>query len=159
MGHSRARAVVLAAMGMSVLAAVAGAGDLPPARRARLRAWLESGAYRATYTPEPEVHRSLGPHGANVRTWYSAGLVEDLRAGRVPFRRGAAMVKELLYNSESEVVGWAVMRKVRARSGRRGRGWLFFEAFPGGSYFGRGTPVCTGCHERGVDYLLSEFRP
>ena len=25
--------------------------------------------------------------------------------------------------------------------------------------FGRGLPVCTGCHQTGVDYLRSAFRP
>ena len=28
-----------------------------------------------------------------------------------------------------------------------------------GVSFGRGLPVCTGCHRSGVDYLRSGFRP
>jgi hypothetical protein len=143
------------------LAAPAAAGQAPPAGKQALLRWLRAGTYRQTYTPEPAVHRSLSnAHGLNVRTWYSPVLAEDLRAGRVPFRRGAAMVKELYATGEEDVLGWSVMRKLRRKSGRRGKGWLFSERLPGGgSFFGRGLPVCTGCHAAGVDYLLSPFRP
>ncbi|MBI3637326.1 MAG: hypothetical protein HY216_14120 [Candidatus Rokubacteria bacterium] len=90
-------------------------------------------------------------------------LIEDLRTGRIPFRKGAAMVKELyLAGPNAPRVGYSVMRKLRLRSRPTGRGWLFYETFDGTNdavSFGRGLPVCTGCHRSGVDYLLSTFRP
>jgi hypothetical protein len=151
---------------LTVLAAdgVAGAAPgLPPRNRTALLGWLRAGAYQATYTPEPAVHESAtGVHGRHVRTWYSPTLVEDLRAGRPAFRKGAAMVKELYFGGTEEVVGWSVMRKVRRRSGPGGRGWLFYEALDGtnrDAYFGRGLAVCAGCHRDGTDFLRSDFRP
>ncbi len=137
------------------------AAQVPPARKAPLLRWLRAGTYQQSYVAEPEVHRSLTTvHGLNVRTWYSPTLADDLRAGRVPFRRGAAMVKELYESGTDQVVGWAVMRKLRPRSGGRGQGWLFYERLSDGTtFFGRGLGVCTGCHAAGADYLLSPFRP
>jgi hypothetical protein len=151
--------IVVVALVVSL--APAAAAQAPPARKGALLRWLRAGTYRQTYTPEAAVHGSLTTaHDRNVRTWYSPVLVDDLRAGRTTFRRGAAMVKELYAGGDQEVLGWSVMRKVRPTSGARGRGWLFFERLPGGgSYFGRGLRVCTGCHGAGTDYLLSPFRP
>jgi hypothetical protein len=145
-----------------LLATASAAGDLPPRRKGPLLAWLRSGVYRATYTPAPAVRPSATAHGANVRTYYSPTLVEDLGTGRATFRKGAAMVKELYFAGTEEVVGWAVMRKMRAQSGPRGRGWLFYETLDGtnrGVFFGRGKPVCVGCHADGTDFLLTPFRP
>jgi hypothetical protein len=88
--------------------------------------------------------------------------VEDLQAGRTEFRKGAAMVKELYFSQTETVIGWSVMRKLRNRSGSTGRGWLFYETLDGtndGVFYGRGKPICTGCHADGVDFLLSPFRP
>jgi hypothetical protein len=154
----RPPAVALAAVLLAVHTASAQA---PPAAKRPLLRWLQDGAYRQTYTPEPAVHRSLTTaHGLNVRTWYDQTLVDDLRAGRTTFRKGAAMVKELYAGGDQQVVGWAVMRKLRRASGARGQGWLFYERLPGGGdFFGRGLGVCTGCHGAGTDYLLSPFRP
>jgi hypothetical protein len=137
--------------------------DVPPRRKGPLLAWLKAGTYRASYVAEPAVHvSSSGVHGTNVRTWYDPILADDLRAGRTVFHKGAAMVKELYFGGTEEVIGWAVMTKVRRRSGRTGRGWLFYETLDGsnrGVSFGRGLPLCTGCHRSGVDYLRSGFRP
>ena len=142
-----------------LLAGVAAAHeDAPPRKKAALRAWLASGAYRTAYTPEPAAHLSAGPHGMeDVRTWYSPTLVDDLRAGRTVFGKGAAMVKEI-YTGDI-IVGWATMRKLKRKSGPTGKGWLFYEAVSGSSFFGRGQPLCAGCHVQGTDYLRSEFRP
>ena len=107
------------------------------------------------------MRRSFTAHGSNVRTWLNPILVEDLRAGRTTFRKGAAMVKELYFNGD-RVAGFSVMRKVRARSGRRGRGWYFFETFNGVTPIvtpGRGVAVCVGCHRSGHDYYLLGFQP
>ena len=145
-----------------VVATTAAAGELPPRRKGPLLAWLKAGEYRATYTPEPVVRPSMTAHGANVRTYFSPTLTDDLRAGSPSFRRGAAMVKELYFSGTEEVVGWSVMRKLRTRSGRSGRGWLFYETLDGtnrGVFYGRGKPVCVGCHADGTDFLLTPFRP
>jgi len=146
-----------------LLAGVASAADnVPPRRKPALVQWLAAGAYRQDYVAEPAVHPSAGPHGGAARTWYSPTLVDDLRAGRTRFRRGAAMVKELDQGGGAEPVGWAAMRKLRRRSGATGRGWLFYEAFDAtgdGAIFGRGNRLCAGCHRQGVDYLRSDFRP
>jgi hypothetical protein len=149
-------AVVLA-LALGLEAALA---QVPPRRKGPLLRWLRAGAYRQTYMPEPVVRASFTAHGQYVRTWYSPILVEDLRAGRPAFRRGAVMVKELFRPDSAEVRGWAVMRKLRPASGTRGQGWLFYERLPGGGTFsGRGLRLCTGCHQAGADYLLSPFRP
>jgi hypothetical protein len=144
-----------------LLAAGSTRADLPPRQKGRLLRWLQDAAYRQSYTPEPAVHRSLTTaHGLNVRTWYNPTLADDLRASRASFRKGAAMVKELYAGGDQQVVGWAVMRKLRRAGGARGQGWLFYERLPGGGdFFGRGLGVCTGCHRAGTDYLLSPFRP
>lgn len=155
--------IVMAGILASV-APVAGAqSDLPPRRKAALLAWLQAGTYRTSYAAEPAVHPSVsGAHGLNVRTYYNAILVEDLRVGRTTFRKGTAMVKELYFGGREQVVGYSVMRKIRPRSGAAGRGWLFYETLDGsnrGTFFGRGLRLCTGCHRSGVDFLRSGFRP
>jgi len=159
-GEADASPGAAAALILVLAAAASAAPNLPPRRRTPLLAWLRAASYRVDYTPEPTAHESAGPHGAGVRTWYDPVLVEDLRAGRTTFRKGAAMVKEL-HGGNGELAGWAVMRKVRPRSGTGG-GWLFFETFDPtgrGATLGRGNPTCTGCHRLGTDYLRSTFRP
>jgi len=133
---------------------------LPPKPLGPLLGWLGAGIYRETYTPEPAVRVSSTAHGAHVRTWYAPSLVDDLRRGTLPFRPGAAMVKELYFEGETTVVGWSVMRKVRRRSAG-GRGWFFFETLNGRTPIarGRGVGLCVGCHKVGTDFLLTEFRP
>ena len=143
--------------------AVAAADPVPPTRTRPLLAWLRAGGYRSEgWVPEPTVRPSRSAHGANVRTWLNPVLVEDLRAGRPAFRRGAAMVKELYLDGQRQVRGFSVMRKVGVRSGRRGKGWYFFETFDSRTPVvrpGRGTAVCVGCHRAGQDYYLLGFRP
>lgn len=138
------------------------ASHVPPRKRKKLREWLAAGLYRSEFLPEPAVHRSLGPHGGNVRTYYNPILVEDLRAGRTEWSQGAAMVKELYLTGTEEVRGYAVMYKVKKETGSRGEGWLFYETFDasaGGGFYGRGLGLCVNCHRAGTDLLLSEFRP
>lgn len=144
-----------------VLALVAEAQELPPTRKGPLLRWLRAGSY-ATWTAEPAVRPSATAHTRYVRTFVSPTLAEDLAAGRSAFRRGAAMIKEIYGSSPDRVVGWAVMRKVRARSGGSGRGWYFYETLDGsnaGAIAGRGKSLCTGCHRDGTDFLLTPFRP
>src|SRR5512143_3999190 len=127
--------LLLAALAAAVTPAPA--GPLPPTRTAALLRWLAAGRYRETFTGEPAVRESSSAHGLHVRTWYDPALVADLAAGRVPFRPGAAMVKELYFGGTERVVGWSVMRKVRRRSAA-GRGWFFFETFDGTSALAHG---------------------
>jgi hypothetical protein len=162
--RTRTYGVVLVGSGVALLAGLAAADTtVPPRTKGPLLAWLKAGAYRASYTPEPAVRESaIGVHGRYVRSWYSPVLTEDLLAGRSTFRKGAAMVKELYLDGRDEVVGFSVMRKLRRRSGLRGKGWLFYESLDGtndGVLFGRGLSVCVGCHRSGTDYLRSDFRP
>lgn len=138
------------------------ATDRPPRSAARLHAWLDDGTWRSTWTPEPSVHPSSGPHGGNVRVWYSPTLVEDLAAKRRRFRKGAAMVKELHFDGVDSIQGWAVMVKVRASRGDPKRAWWYYETFdrsPGNDFAGRGLPLCANCHADGVDFLQSSYRP
>jgi len=150
----------------TLLTSVAGASsDVPPRGKRALLRWLKTGIYRERFVGEPEVHPSTAEgrvHGLNVRTYYDPILVDDLRAGQSTFRKGAAMVKELYFDSVDRPLGYSVMIKVRPRSGVSGRGWLFYETLDGtnrAASFGRGLGVCTGCHQSGVDFLRSGFRP
>jgi len=155
-------AVAVATVLTSVAAASRGA---PPRGKRALLQWLSAGTYREQFVGEPAVHASTAEgraHGLNVRTYYNPTLVDDLRTGRSTFRKGAAMVKELYLDDGDRPRGYAVMIKVRRRSGASGRGWLFYETLDGTNravYFGRGLGVCTGCHRLGMDFLRSEFRP
>jgi hypothetical protein len=158
--------LILAAVALAVLAAAAdasAAGRLPPKRGRALIRWLEARNYQVEgWVAEPAVRPSVPAHGMNVRTWLSPRAVEDLASGAPAFRKGTAFVKELYLDGTDEVVGWAVMRKLRKKSGRTGRGWFFFETFDGrarGAIRGRGKPICVSCHQAGQDFLLSPFRP
>jgi hypothetical protein len=156
------RSTLAATALLAALGAPAGAADpsLPPTRTAPLLRWLADGTYRASYAPEPAVHASTTAHGMHVRTWYSPVLAAGLASGAPRFARGAAMVKELYFAGTDEVIGWAVMRKLKRRSAG-GAGWFFFETLDGTRPIarGRGVGICVGCHRDGADFLLSPFRP
>src|SRR3972149_2700511 len=97
-----------------------------------------------------------------VRTSCNPILVEDLQANKTVFRRGSTMVKELYFDGEEEVVGYAVMTKVRKKSGDEGQVWLFYETFDGtnnGAIFGKGLEEWADCHSTGIEFLRSDFRP
>lgn len=153
--------LVTVALGIAISFSIYNSDATPPAKQPALRRWLQNQTYKSTYLPEPTVRESFTAHGSFVRSWYSPTLTEDLKNGRKVFRKGAAMVKELYGSDPTTVVGYSVMRKVERRAGRDGKGWLFYEKAPfiGGTFFGRGLPVCTGCHRAGTDYLLTPFRP
>ncbi len=166
MRRAKPRTVGLAVVVATLLSSLAAASsDIPPRGKRALLRWLKAAAYRERFVGEPEVHPSTAEgrvHGANVRTYYNPILADDLRAGRITFRRGAAMVKELYFDEVDRLAGHSVMIKVRPNSGGSGRGWLFYETLDGtnrAASFGRGLAVCTGCHQSGVDFLRSGFRP
>jgi hypothetical protein len=144
-----------------LLSAAAAHADGVPRQRAKLLAWLKAGTYRETFTPEPAVRPSQTAHGANVRTWYSPDLVRALRDGTVPFPKNVAMVKELYGGDTDRLDGYAVMAKLRRRSGRTGQGWFWYETLDARTpiAIGRGVRLCSGCHKQGTDFLRSEFRP
>lgn len=164
--RAKVRQLLVAVAIATMFASASGASsDVPPRGKAALLRWLKAGTYREGFRGEPDVHPSTAEgraHGANVRTYYDAILVEDLDAGRIKFRKGAAMVKELYFDDLERPLGYSVMVKVRRRSGVTGRGWLFYETLDGtnrAASFGRGLGICTGCHRSGVDFLRSGFRP
>lgn len=150
------RKLVAALVVIGVVADAALAHSVPPRRKGALRQWLEAGVYTQTFTPEPSVRPSATAHGRFVRTWLDPTLTADLRAGRTPFTKGASMVKELWSGDLQRIVGWAVMRKLRRRSGARGGGWLFYETVAGATYYGRGLRLCTSCHTAATEFLLSD---
>lgn len=134
--------------------------ESPPTKEGALLKWLQAGAYIESFTPEPAIRESFTAHGTYVRTWYNRRLVEDLRAGRRVFRKGAVMVKELYGDSTGQPQGWALMRKTMSSKRKNGNAWLFYEKLPGGlTFLGPGLSTCTGCHKVGTDFLLSPFRP
>lgn len=136
--------------------------SVPPTKKKKLLKWLKAGNYLETYTAEPEIHVSTGPHGGNVRTYYNPILVDDLNEGKTKLSRCATMIKELYFSGEEEVIGYAVMIKVKKKSRKKGKGWLFYETFDGtneDASYGKGISECADCHRDGVDYLLSDFRP
>jgi hypothetical protein len=166
------RLTALAAIAFAALAAAPTPGETaraggipesaPPRSRKKLLAWLEGGSWRESYLAEPTIHDSSGPHGGNVRSWYSPVLVEDLREGRSRYRKGAAMVKELFGRSTTDVEGWSVMVKTKNARPRTPSAWVFYETFSRdgrGAFFGRGLPLCVNCHRDGPDFLQSPFRP
>jgi len=135
---------------------------IPPLNKKKLLKWLKRKTYRKKFTPEPEIHTSNSAHGKNVLTYYNPILVKDLKSGKSVFRKGATMVKELYFSSTKKVTGYSVMSKIKNKSGKKGKGWLFYETFDGknkGAFFGKGIKICANCHKNGTDFLLSEFRP
>ncbi len=166
MRRARPRTIGIAVVVATLFTSPAAArSDLPPRGKRALLRWLKASAYGERFVGEPEVRPSTAEgrvHGANVRTYYNPTLVDDLRAGRITFRRGAAMVKEPYFDDVDRLAGFSVMIKVRPNSGGSGRGWVFYETLDGtnrAASFGRGLGVCTGCHQSGVDFLRSGFRP
>ncbi|MEW6734559.1 MAG: hypothetical protein AB1489_24755 [Acidobacteriota bacterium] len=135
---------------------------IPPKKKGKLLTWLKAGIYKKRYIAEPQVHSSTGPHGGNVRTYYNPILTQNILDGKKVWQPGAAMVKELYFSGNEQVIGYSVMIKLDENSGTHGEGWLFYETFDGTNtnpFFGRGLPICANCHQAGVDYLLSPFRP
>lgn len=124
--------------------------DIPVAD---LAGWLEDTPYR-DWPSEPAPHPSAGPHFGDVRTWFSPSLADSLDEGRARHPVGAAAVKELYGDSGTNVLGHAVM--VRVRQGASDDAWYWYEDFEGRNFAdGRGVGLCSGCHSGGVDFVLS----
>jgi len=130
---------------------------IPPTNNAKLIAWLNKKSYKTNFIAEPSLH--TGSHGS-VLTYYNPILALDLHAKKSVFRKGAAMVKELY--SGTTVVGYAVMVKTLQHTTAQGNDWFFYETFDTtgqNPIFGKGLSTCTSCHQSGVDFLRSTFRP
>jgi hypothetical protein len=131
------------------------AGELPPTDGALLVSWLTDGSYLG-WRSEAAIHPSLGPHLGAVRTFVNAALAGSLQSGAEAHDAGAAAVKEL-YGSGTTLLGWAVSVKTSSDS-EAGNAWYWYEQFSGSGVLadGLGSPVCTGCHIGGTDFVLSE---
>lgn len=125
----------------------------PMGTDADMTAWLVSGNYKS-WKCETAGHdaRSPSPHGRN-RICNNTAL-SSTGAGNYPV--GAASVKELLtVDGGTEIVGYAVARKVTAgASATTGGSWFYYEKDKGtlvanglGDKAGNELMVCTGCHQ------------
>jgi hypothetical protein len=127
--------------------------QLPPAGAAALVPWLEAGSY-LDWAAESGIHASAGPHGGDVRTYVNAALFDSLSANATSHPVDAAVVKEL-YDGNA-VAGWAVMTKVAPGEG--GDTWYWYELVGSSTYAdGIGEDLCSGCHQDGVDQVLTPF--
>jgi hypothetical protein len=122
-----------------------------------LDAFLELGRYKS-WAAEPSLHRGRGPHGRDVRVFYSPKAAAALTASAEAFPRGAAVVKEIVVDNAS---GWAVWIKAEADSDN-GNSFYWYELIVGSDntrtvYGGTfNAPGCVGCHRSGHDYLLAD---
>ena len=116
--------------------------------------WLALAEYQA-WPAEADVHDSTGPHFGDVRTFLSPALAQSLEDGNDQHPMGAATVKEL-YGTGDVVLGHAVM--VRVSDGGGDRAWYWYEDFEGSVFAdGRGEGLCSGCHEAGIDFVLTPW--
>lgn len=131
-----------------------------------LFAYLQSGRYRNEFPlAEPEPHPSAGPHvsyGKPVQAYFSAGVAESLEAGDMTHPMGSMIVKDLFSDDGSELIGWAVMQKTHEDSDN-GKGWFWAEFLSTEDSSDvpvpaeNGSALCTSCHIRGTDFVLSEL--
>ncbi len=139
-----------------------GAGDdqTPPQGAAKVKAWLEKGAYK-TWRCESEVHasRSPSPHGPNRIC--SNDVLSANAAGTGDWPAGSAAVKELYARLDQEkIVGYSVYLKTKADSAA-GANWYWYEVLPapgnpqagaqivvadGLGDTGSAKTICVGCH-------------
>jgi hypothetical protein len=131
--------------------------ELPPIDSVEvLEAWLAGGAYKQ-WAVESVVHPSTGPHAGNVRTYVNAIALQSLADGDPEHPTDAATVKELYGNSFDTIIGYAVSRKTQPES-LGGDTWYWYERVNATTYGGElGTPLCTGCHGGGADYILTPY--
>ena len=132
-----------------------------PTSGPEMLAWLQAGSY-LNWTRESALHPSVGPHAQQVLTYFNEPLLDSLAAGNVEHPAGSASVKEL-YNSSSDLIGWAAMVKTQDDSAG-GMAWYWYEGFGTSIFYSAfGDPTCTGCHgdDQGVltskDFVLSPY--
>jgi len=131
--------------------------ELPPIDSVEiLEAWLADGAYKQ-WAVESAIHPSTGPHAGNVLTYVNAIALQSLADGDPEHPIDAATVKELYGDSFDTIIGYAVSRKTQPQS-MGGDTWYWYERVNATTYGGElGTPLCTGCHGGGTDYILTPY--
>ena len=104
------------------------------------------------------IHPSQGPHG-DVRTYFNAPLEGSLDQSNQVHRLASAAVKEMYVSGV--LTGWSVMVKTEERAGADT--WYWYELLDREPdtrpIEGQGHSACTGCHQSGVDYVQSAWRP
>ena len=130
-----------------------------------LFAYLQEKKYESFKTRDSEAHPSAGPHlkvGEPVEVFFSDSVVKSLSGDYTDHPKGAAIVKEIYSPDKSKLTGWAVSVKTEEKS-EGGKGWFWVEftsttdsskqALPAGN----GVKLCTGCHLKGKDFVLSKL--
>lgn len=120
----------------------------PTGAAADIDAWIAKGDYKS-WKCEPEVHdsRSPSPHGKNRIC--SNDLLSAAGEGEYPV--GTASVKELYNETGTEIVGYAVYRKLTAGGGESFY-WYEVSSLLGGVVAngtgdqGTAKSICVGCH-------------
>jgi hypothetical protein len=131
--------------------------ELPPIDSVEiLEEWLAGGAYRE-WAVESAIHPSTGPHAGNVLTYVNAIALQSLADGNAEHPQNAATVKELYGGTMDTIIGYAVSLKTAPQS-EGGDLWYWYERVNATIYGGElGTPLCTGCHGGGADYILTPY--
>lgn len=114
---------------------------------ATVNAWIAKGDYKQwKCEAAPHAARPPGAHGRNRIC--SNKLLSEHGAGEYPV--GAAGVKEIYDNASSNIVGYAMYRKMAAGAGEA---WYWFETLDDGGLVANGLgnagvarTVCVKCH-------------
>ncbi|MGI9385965.1 MAG: cytochrome P460 family protein, partial [Methyloligellaceae bacterium] len=76
--------------------------------------------------------------------------------------KGAAVVKEMFSKKTGKLEGWSVAVKTDKDS-NQGKGWFWVEftstkdSSKVGAPPGNGAALCSGCHQTGRDFVLSQL--
>ena len=121
----------------------------------QITALIASGDY-LTWSAEPAVHASTGPHG-QVRTFINDVLKTSQDNGNSTHTVGSIAVKELYASDGVTLKGYAWEQKITSESGKDS--WLWYEDLnketSSVDFYGVGITLCTGCHASGTDYVLT----
>ena len=149
-------AVVSAALAGWCASAAADA-QTPPASSKELFDWLKAGNYK-NWERESEPHPSAGGHPGAVNVYLDPSLAGALKAQARAQPEGSAAVLEL-FGKQGKVHGWAVSIKTQPDSAG-GKGWFWYQVFSATDgnrtlAADRGVAVCTECHAKGRDFVMS----
>ncbi len=129
-----------------------------------LFAYLKAGKYKDFPISDKETYKSRGPHakfGRPVRVFFDAAIAKSLTIKDSKHPTGSSLVKEMYKKDGTTLEGWAVMTKTQENSDK-GKGWFWSEiiltdAEPKIVAAGNGVRLCSGCHSRGKDFVLSKL--
>lgn len=135
-----------------------------PTEIGELFAYLKAGKYKDFPVSDKETYKSRGPHakfGRPVRVFFDAAIAKSLSMEGTTHAAGSSVVKEMFKKDGTTLDGWAVMTKTRENSDK-GKGWFWSEiiltdAEPKIVAAGNGVRLCSGCHSRGKDFVLSKL--